>query len=168
MNVVHLTATLVLVAYAGAGGAQTMYKCGSTYSQTPCGAEQKQITVRAADPCEAEANKYSTACLMRPASSDGRYVESPDLRKLREDFLKARKDRDELVAKHCAGKGISELKMGMSRLDSMCIEKYKNAEKTNTTTTASGTSTQYVFRDHGRATYLYFTNERLITVQGEN
>lgn len=167
MRLAPKAVAIVLAAYAGASCAQTIYKCGTTYSQTPCGAEQKQIHIRAADSCEIEANKYSPPCLTRPSSAESLYADNPQLRKLREDFIKARKARDELVVKHCAGKAITELKIGMSRSDSMCIEKYRSAATTNTTTTASGKTTQYVFRKHGRATYLYFTNEVLTAVQGE-
>lgn len=57
----------LLAGLTGASQAQTMYRCGSTYSQTPCGAGQKEIEVKAEDPCELEANKYSSTCIMRPS-----------------------------------------------------------------------------------------------------
>lgn len=47
--------------------AQIMYRCGTTYSQTPCGVGQKEIEVKVDDPCENEASKYSSKCIMRPA-----------------------------------------------------------------------------------------------------
>lgn len=64
----HLQLAAVLMASACTmqAGAQTMYKCGTTYSQTPCGAGQKEIEVKVDDPCDSEANKYSSACIMRP------------------------------------------------------------------------------------------------------
>jgi hypothetical protein len=37
---------LALLIAAGAAGAQTMYRCGSTYSQAPCGPDAQQIGAR--------------------------------------------------------------------------------------------------------------------------
>lgn len=66
-TLLHLTLSLLLMGVTVCAGAQTMYRCGSTYSQTPCGAGQKEIEVKADDPCELEGNKYSSTCIMRPS-----------------------------------------------------------------------------------------------------
>jgi hypothetical protein len=56
---------------SGNAYAQTkMYKCGNTFSQTPCAADAKEIEVKAADPCDDQRNRYSSACIGRPLNID--------------------------------------------------------------------------------------------------
>lgn len=71
-----------------------MYRCGSTYSQTPCGAGQKEIEVKADDPCELESNKYSSTCIMRPSKP---YLSKPSAieEKRQAADMKVKKERDE-------------------------------------------------------------------------
>ena len=134
----------------GAAG-QTMYRCGNTFSQQPCGPDAKSTPV--------------------PVPAMGiigsGYVESPELRKLRIDMENARKDLDRAVAHHCAGKKIDALTVGMSEADMSCIQKYREPNKVNVTTSAGEVSKQFVFKDHGRTTYVYFTNGKLKTIQNE-
>lgn len=62
----HLAIGLLAMSSTQYASAQTMYKCGTTYSQTPCGAGQKAIEIKTDDPCDNNANRYSSACIMRP------------------------------------------------------------------------------------------------------
>ena len=168
-----LALSLLLTGVTVCTAAQTMYRCGSTYSQTPCGAEQKKIEMKTDDPCELEGNKYSSTCIMRPSKpyssqpSNSNSSYSPELEKLRKNYLQAKKEADEAITRHCAGKSILGPIIGMSEADLSCIEKYRQPEKVNTTTTAAGESKQYIFRDHGRATYLYFRAGTLTSIQAE-
>lgn len=130
--------------------AQTMYRCGNSFSQVPCGPEAKTVPV----PAPAMDTKNG-------------YLDSPELRKLRQNMEAAQKNFDQVVANHCDGKKFDGLAIGMSEADMYCIPKYRNPAKVNTTVSAGGESKQFVFRDHGRPTYVYFTNGTLSTIQSE-
>ena len=95
------------------------------------------------------------------------YFNSPELERLRQDHLKAQRELDIAIANHCVDKKFDKPIIGMSEADLACIKRYRRPEKINVTTTATGESKQFVFRDHGRSIYLYFNNGRLETVQGE-
>lgn len=43
--------------------AQQMYRCGSTYSQTPCGTDAKEVKVQVAPACQDESTRYTSACI---------------------------------------------------------------------------------------------------------
>lgn len=63
--------------------AQTMYRCGTTYSQTPCGVDQKEIELKVSDQCDSEENRMSSACIMRPSKPYKPYQPSAAEKKLR-------------------------------------------------------------------------------------
>nr|WP_315226053.1 DUF4124 domain-containing protein [uncultured Albidiferax sp.] len=82
--------TLSLLSGAAVGHAQTVYKCGATYSQTPCGTGQQEVTVKAADPCEAAGNRYSDKCIGRSYSpSTDKPITLADRKKLDSAAAKA-------------------------------------------------------------------------------
>lgn len=89
-----LTIALLSTALTGYAGAQTMYRCGSTYSQTPCGAGQKEIEVKADDPCEIETNRYSSTCIMRPSKPYSKKQSAAEENKQATE-KKAKEERDE-------------------------------------------------------------------------
>lgn len=90
----HLARSLLLMGVTVCAGAQTMYRCGSAYSQTPCGAGQKEIEVKADDPCELEGNKYSSTCIMRPSKPYSSEPSAAQKKKYAAD-KKASQERDE-------------------------------------------------------------------------
>lgn len=100
-------------------------------------------------------------------SGGSEYFNSPELERLRQDHLKAQRELDLAIANHCAEKKFDKPIVGMSESDLSCIKRYRKPEKINVTTTALGESKQFVFRDHGRSSYLYFKNGKLETIQGE-
>lgn len=63
--------------------AQTMYRCGTTYSQTPCGVDQKEIELNVSDQCDFEENRMSSACIMRPSKPYKPYQPSAAEKRLR-------------------------------------------------------------------------------------
>ncbi len=42
---------------------QQLYRCGNTYSQTPCGGDAKEIKVQVSPACQEEHTRYSEACI---------------------------------------------------------------------------------------------------------
>jgi hypothetical protein len=62
-------AASILFVLASASWGQSMYRCGSTFSQTPCGAGQQEIEVKAQRDCDLEANRYMPRCARASASS---------------------------------------------------------------------------------------------------
>ncbi|MFK4705995.1 hypothetical protein ABIC83_002834 [Roseateles asaccharophilus] len=60
-----MKAALLLVACAATlpAAAQQMYRCGSTYSQTPCGSDAKEVKVQVAPACQDETTRYTSACI---------------------------------------------------------------------------------------------------------
>lgn len=63
-----IAALLALTAPFAYGQTTTMYRCGNTFSQSPCGENSKEIVIKTPDPCMDEANKYSSQCFMRPST----------------------------------------------------------------------------------------------------
>lgn len=47
-----------------------MYKCGNTFSQTPCALDAKEVELKSSDPCAIESNRYTSACIGRPMDMD--------------------------------------------------------------------------------------------------
>jgi hypothetical protein len=54
---------LALVFAAMPAMAQQLYRCGNTYSQTPCGADAKEVKVMVPPACQDESTRYTSACL---------------------------------------------------------------------------------------------------------
>ncbi len=51
--------------------AQPVYKCGNTYSQTPCAPDAKAVDIKASNGCEIAENRYRSDCFdRRLADSD--------------------------------------------------------------------------------------------------
>lgn len=90
----HLRLPLAMLLSVGATvtTAQTMYRCGSTYSQTPCGTGQIEIKVKEIDPCSTDAHRFDMACISR------RYEPSQAEKKLRDIETKAKQQREEANA----------------------------------------------------------------------
>ena len=81
--------------------AQTVYKCGTTYSQTPCGTGQQEVTVKAADPCEAAGNRYSDKCIGRSYSpSTDKPITLADRKKLDSAATKAMQISEEKASRN--------------------------------------------------------------------
>ena len=99
-----------------------------------------------------------------PSTTDG-FAASPDLDRLRDDYLKAKRVLDETTAKYCADKKFDIPAFGMSEADLRCIKRYRQPDKINVTTTALDERKQYIFRDQEAVTYIYFRNGRLETIQ---
>lgn len=91
----------------------------------------------------------------------------PHLEELRQNMLRARKEEDEAIGRHCTGKAIAAPIIGMSEADLMCIPKFRSPAKVNVTTTAGGNSKQYIYKVRDRTSYIYFVNGRLTATQGE-
>ena len=123
-------------------------------------------TVYQQEPCGRIGGTGGELKMVIPSTEAG-YNLPPDIERLRQNYLNAQRKQDTLIAKHCSGKKLYEPVIGMSEDDLKCFKRFREPEKVNITTTGSGESKQYVFRDHGRATYLYFKNGILETMQGE-
>lgn len=65
MNSIKCYAVMAMALCAVASHAQKMYRCGNSFSQTPCGENQKEIVIQTPDPCLSDGNKYSMPCLTR-------------------------------------------------------------------------------------------------------
>jgi hypothetical protein len=91
---IGLTIALLSTVFTGYADAQTMYRCGTTYSQTPCGAGQKEIDVKVDDPCESETNRYSSGCIMRPSKPYSTKLSAAE-EKRQAIEKKAKEERDE-------------------------------------------------------------------------
>jgi hypothetical protein len=94
MPTLSFAIALLFAAFTGYVDAQTMYRCGATYSQTPCGVGQKDIEIKVDDPCENEANRYSSACIMRPSKPYSTKLSAAE-EKRQAIEKKAKEERDE-------------------------------------------------------------------------
>ena len=69
----------------------------------------------------------------------------------------------------CRAKGITELRLGMSKEDTQCVPGWRFPKSTNTTATAGGVREQVVYGGYGnfdsKSKYLYFENGKLTAVQ---
>jgi hypothetical protein len=144
---------VILLSFLSVHAAAQVYKCTSNgkiiYQQSPCAGSKNG----------GELNIVVPLITGNSASSN--------LDELRNNYLQARKKADDLIAKHCSGKSIQTPSIGMSEADLMCLVRYRNPEKVNITTTGLGESKQYIYRDHNRATYIYFQGGKLTAIQGE-
>jgi hypothetical protein len=126
MRAPHLAVALFAISGAMYVNAQTMYKCGTTYSQTPCGTGQKEIDVKTDDPCENEANKYSSACIMRPYKPS---KPSAAETKRRAESEAIDKERDQVVARGRQARAEAEKKEADLVFTQAMDKVRKNAEK---------------------------------------
>ncbi len=70
--------------------------------------------------------------------------------------------------KHCNGKAIDTLRIGLTESQVLNCSFYQNPDSVNITNTVNGTTKQYVFRLYGKgskANYLYFKNGILTSFQ---
>lgn len=123
-------------------------------------------TIYQQEPCGKDGSVGSELKVAAPSTAEG-FSLSPELKSLRDDYIKAQKELDEAIAKHCADKKFDAPEFGMSEADLQCIKRFRKPEKINVTTTAHGETKQYVFRERGRTTYVYFRNGKLETVQSQ-
>lgn len=69
---------------AAACTGQTVYRCGNTYSQAPCGADAKPVAIKTVDVCDTDAGKYKVECVTRPRAPTGAEREQSNLTAVRE------------------------------------------------------------------------------------
>lgn len=60
---IRFALALALLPSALLAHSQQLYRCGNTYSQTPCGSDAKEIKVQVSPACQEEHTRYSEACI---------------------------------------------------------------------------------------------------------
>ena len=63
MNTLQVFSLTTLLSISLASNAQSMYRCGNTFSQQPCGSDAKEMPLPKERGCEFEENKYTSKCI---------------------------------------------------------------------------------------------------------
>lgn len=145
---VHMRVVAFICCVLASGAhAQAVYRCGSTYSETPCAPGAAEIPIQKGTPAV-------------PG------VDTEHLQRLRENMQRARAAEDAAIKAHCSGRALPDAPhIGMDLADLLCLAPYRRPDKVNTTHTDGATVEQRVYRRRTGATYVYVTDGKISAIQ---